>query len=82
MPQKNLYISTPLFYPNDKPHLGHLYTAVIADAIARVKTQQGYDVCFVTGLDEHGQKIAQAAARSGQTCQQFVDNQVKCFQQV
>jgi methionyl-tRNA synthetase len=58
---KNFYVTTPIYYVNAKPHLGHLYTTTIADLVARFKRQRGFDVFFLTGTDEHGQKIEQAA---------------------
>jgi methionyl-tRNA synthetase len=54
---KSLYITTPVFYPNDKLHLGHAYATTMADIIARYKKSQGYQVYFQTGSDEHGEKI-------------------------
>ena len=51
------YITTPIYYPSDKLHIGHTYCTVATDAMARYKRLQGYDVCFLTGTDEHGQKI-------------------------
>ena len=61
MADKNYYITTPIYYVNDKPHLGHAYTTVACDVMARFKRLDGYDVFFLTGTDEHGQKVAQAA---------------------
>ena len=55
------YITTPIYYPSDKLHIGHSYTTVAADAMARFKRMTGYDVMFLTGTDEHGQKIEQIA---------------------
>ncbi len=54
---KTFYITTPIYYPSDKLHIGHSYTTVACDALARFKRMQGYDVMFLTGTDEHGQKI-------------------------
>ncbi len=54
---KKYYITTPIYYPSDKLHIGHSYTTVAADALARFKRQTGFDVMFLTGTDEHGQKI-------------------------
>ena len=59
------YITTPIYYVNDVPHIGHAYTTIIADALARFKKLAGYDVFFLTGTDEHGQKIEKAAAEKG-----------------
>ena len=57
MEKKTFYITTPIYYPSDKLHIGHSYCTVATDAIARYKRLQGYDVMFLTGTDEHGQKI-------------------------
>ena len=57
MEKKKFYITTPIYYPSDKLHIGHSYTTVACDALARFKRMQGYDVMFLTGTDEHGQKI-------------------------
>ena len=72
--KKKFYITTPIYYPSDKLHIGHTYCTVAADAMARYKRLQGYDVMFLTGADEHGQKIEDKAADAGITPQQFVDN--------
>jgi methionyl-tRNA synthetase len=61
-PKKTFYITTPIYYVNDVPHIGHAYTTIIADAASRFKKMMGYDVFFLTGTDEHGQKIEKAAA--------------------
>lgn len=74
MEKKTFYISTPIYYPSDKLHIGHSYTTVAADAISRYKRIKGYDVMFLTGTDEHGQKIARKAEETGVTPQQYVDN--------
>ncbi|MFY9227111.1 MAG: class I tRNA ligase family protein, partial [Blastocatellia bacterium] len=58
---KTFYVTTPIYYVNARPHLGHLYTTTIADTVTRFKRQRGFDVYFLTGTDEHGQKIEQAA---------------------
>ena len=57
MERKTFYITTPIYYPSDRLHIGHSYTTVAADAMARYKRMRGYDVMFLTGTDEHGQKI-------------------------
>ncbi len=72
--EKKFYITTPIYYPSDKLHIGHTYCTVAADAMARYKRMQGYDVMFLTGTDEHGQKIEDKAKDAGITPQQFVDN--------
>jgi methionyl-tRNA synthetase len=68
------YITTPIYYPSDKLHIGHTYCTVATDTIARYKRMCGYDVMFLTGTDEHGQKIEEKAKAAGVTPQQFVDN--------
>ncbi|MPM24296.1 Methionine--tRNA ligase [bioreactor metagenome] len=68
------YITTPIYYPSDKLHIGHTYCTVATDAMARYKRLQGYDVMFLTGTDEHGQKIEEKAKAAGITPKQFVDN--------
>ena len=70
----NFYITTPIYYPSDKLHIGHTYCTVATDAMARYKRMTGYNVCFLTGTDEHGQKIEDKAKEAGVTPQQFVDN--------
>lgn len=77
---RTYYITTPIYYVNDKPHLGHAYTSLAADMLARFKRLDGYQVKFVTGTDEHGQKIAKAADAKGVSCQAFVDEVSKTFQ--
>ena len=72
--KKKFYITTPIYYPSDKLHIGHTYCTVATDAMARYKRLQGYDVLFLTGTDEHGQKIEDKAKEAGVTPQQFVDN--------
>ncbi len=71
---KKYYITTPIYYPSDKLHIGHSYTTVAADALARYKRQNGYDVMFLTGSDEHGQKIERVAKEAGTTPKAYVDN--------
>jgi leucyl-tRNA synthetase len=74
MPAKNFYITTPIYYVNDVPHIGHAYTTIAADVMARYKRMRGFDVMFATGTDEHGQKIQQAAEKRDMTAQQLVDS--------
>ncbi|WP_044641801.1 methionine--tRNA ligase [Risungbinella massiliensis] len=71
--QKTFYVTTPIYYPSNKLHIGHVYTTVAADAIARYKRLRGYDVMYLTGTDEHGQKIQKRAEEEGKTPQAFVD---------
>lgn len=67
------YITTPIYYVNDKPHIGHAYTTIVADVLARWHRQNKGDVFFLTGTDEHGTKIAESAAAAGKTPQEFCD---------
>ena len=75
--KKTYYITTPIYYPSDKLHIGHTYCTVATDAFARYKRLRGYDVMFLTGTDEHGQKIEERAKQTGVTPKQFVDNIVE-----
>ena len=77
MEKKRFYITTPIYYPSDKLHIGHTYCTVATDAMARYKRMTGHDVMFLTGTDEHGQKIEDKAKEAGVTPQQFVDNIVQ-----
>lgn len=76
------YITTPIYYPSGKAHIGHSYTTVAADAIARYKRMQGYDVFFLTGTDEHGQKIETKAKEQGITPMEFIDPIVAGFKEL
>ncbi len=71
--KKTFYITTPIYYPSGNMHIGHTYTTVAADTLTRFKKQTGYDTFFLTGTDEHGQKIEEKAKQAGVTPQQFVD---------
>lgn len=71
--KEKFYITTPIYYPSSNFHIGHCYTTVIADAISRYKREKGYDVFFLTGTDEHGQKIQKKAEEAGVTPQEYVD---------
>ncbi|WP_243120277.1 methionine--tRNA ligase [Caloramator sp. E03] len=73
MEKKTYYITTPIYYPSDKLHIGNTYTTVAADAMARFKRLTGYDVMFLTGTDEHGQKIQRIAEGKGTTPKEYVD---------
>ena len=73
MSKGTYYITTPIYYPSDKLHIGHTYCTVATDAMARYKRMRGFDVMFLTGTDEHGQKIEEKAAAKGVTPKQFVD---------
>lgn len=80
--KKPFYITTPIYYPSGNPHIGHCYTTVACDSIARYKRMQGYDVMFLTGTDEHGLKIEQKAAEKGITPKQYVDEIVEIFKKL
>ncbi len=82
MAQKTFYITTPIYYPSGNPHIGHCYTSVACDSIARYKKMQGYDVMFLTGTDEHGQKIEEKAKEKGVTPQAYVDGIVAEFKKL
>lgn len=71
--RKTYYVTTPIYYPSDNFHIGHCYTTVIADALARYKKLKGYDVYFLTGSDEHGQKIEDRAKKAGCSPKEFID---------
>ena len=73
------YITTPLYYVNDEPHIGHAYTTILADVISRIKKIQKHDVYFLTGTDEHGQKVQEAAKKRGVSPKDHVDEYVKRF---
>src|SRR3989304_8857972 len=78
--KKTFYVTTPIYYVNDLPHIGHAYTTVAADCLARFKRLKGFDVLFLTGTDEHGQKVEKAAAAAGKPPKEFADGVVVRFQ--
>ena len=80
--KKTFYITTPIYYPSGNPHIGHCYTTVACDSIARYKRMQGYDVMFLTGTDEHGQKIEEKARDKGITPKAYVDEIVEIFKKL
>jgi len=83
MIEKNTYyVTTPIYYVTARPHLGSLYSTLIADVIARWQTMQGKKVFFLTGTDEHGQKVAQAAEKAGKSPQEFVDSFIQAYKEV
>ena len=82
MCKKPYYITTPIYYPSGNPHIGHCYTTVACDSIARFRRMQGYDVIFLTGTDEHGLKIEQKAAEKGITPKAYVDEIVEIFKKL
>ncbi|RUM45271.1 MAG: methionine--tRNA ligase [Hydrogenimonas sp.] len=79
---KKVYITTPIYYVNDVPHIGHAYTTIIADTLARYSRMAGMDVFFLTGTDEHGQKIEQAAKARGKSPQEYADEISDRFKQL
>ncbi len=76
------YVTTPIYYVNDKPHIGHAYTTILADVLARYHRLMGDQVLFLTGTDEHGQKVQQAAAAGGMSCREQADHTVVRFQEL
>src|SRR5512135_641879 len=82
MTRTKFYITTPIYYVNDKPHIGHAYTTILADVLARFHRLFGADTWFLTGTDEHGQKVQRAAETAGMTPQQQADTTVVRFQEL
>ena len=76
---KNYYITTPIYYPSAKPHMGHAYSSIVADFLARFKSIDGYKVHFLTGTDEHGLKIQRSAEKAGEDPQIFCDQISQTF---
>ena len=76
------YITTPIYYPSGNPHIGHCYSTIACDTVARMKRMQGYDVMFLTGTDEHGQKIEKKASELGTTPKAYVDDIVANFKKL
>ena len=74
-------ITTPIYYVNAAPHLGTAYTTIAADTVARYQRMNGCDVAFVTGLDEHGQKVAETGEKNGMTPQAWCDSMVPAFKE-
>ncbi|PYV23435.1 MAG: methionine--tRNA ligase, partial [Acidobacteria bacterium] len=79
MTMKTYYLTTPLYYPNARPHVGSAYTTIVCDVLTRYKRMCGYDVAFLTGTDEHGEKLERAAADAGVSPRQFVAEKRKLF---
>ena len=77
--KKKFYITTPIYYVNDEPHIGTAYTTILADVISRIQKMQNKEVFFLTGTDEHGQKVQEAAKKNKTTPQKHVDKIVKRF---
>ncbi len=82
MPQPSLYITTPIYYVNDKPHIGHAYTTTVCDVYARMMRFAGRDVFFLTGTDEHGVKVEKSAAERGVDPQALADENSAAFQRI
>ena len=74
--KNTFYLTTPIYYPSGNLHIGHAYTTVAGDAMARYKRMRGFDVMYLTGTDEHGQKIQEKAEEKGLTPKQYVDEMV------
>jgi methionyl-tRNA synthetase len=80
--KKTLFITTPIYYPNARPHVGSAYTTIVCDVLARYKRMCGYDVVFLTGTDEHGEKLERAAAAAGQSPNEFVAEKRELFKEL
>jgi methionyl-tRNA synthetase len=80
--KKVFYVTTPIYYVNGLPHIGHSYTTIAADVLSRHKRQAGFDVCFLTGTDEHGQKVLKAALDKGLSPIEFVDGMIPNFKEM
>ena len=80
--QHKFYVTTPIYYPTSRPHLGHLYSTLLADVAARWHKLRGYKTFFMTGTDEHGQKIAEAAAKAHKTPKEFVDSFIDAYKEL
>ena len=82
MPKPKFYLTTPIYYVNARPHIGHTYTTIVADTIARYKRMRGFDAVLLTGTDEHGQKVEQSARAAGKQPQEFVDEVAEDYRQL
>jgi methionyl-tRNA synthetase len=82
MPSPRYYVTTPIYYVNDVPHIGHAYTSLACDVLARFRRLDAYDVMFLTGTDEHGQKVAKSAAAAGMEPQAFTDKVSQNFREL
>ena len=82
MGKNTFYLTTPIYYVNDKPHIGHAYTTILGDVLSRCHRLLGEPTHFLTGTDEHGQKVEQAARRNGVSPQEHCDTYVKRFQEL
>ena len=81
MKDKNFFITTPIYYPSGDPHMGHAYSSILADVFARFKRNDGFNVYFLTGTDEHGLKIQKAAEKAKMDPQSFCNNISKVFRE-
>ena len=79
---ERFFVTTPIYYVNARPHLGHAYTTVVADALSRFRSLLGEDVFFLTGTDEHGDKIAKAAEEAGLSPKEFADQVSELFREL
>ena len=79
---KNFYITTPIYYPSARPHMGHAYSSIVADFFARFKRIDGFNVFFLTGTDEHGQKIQRAAEKNNKAPLEFCNEISKTFKEL
>ena len=77
--KNTFFLTTPIYYPNARPHVGSAYTTIVCDVLARYKRTCGYDVAFLTGTDEHGEKLERAAAAAGMSPREFVAEKRKLF---
>ncbi len=82
MSKSTFYVTTPIYYANSVPHIGNAYTTIVADVISRYKRAMGFDVMFLTGMDEHGQKVQSAAVEKGIDPQQYVDEMAQVWQRL
>src|SRR5262249_4348365 len=82
MAENKFYITTPIYYVNDVPHIGHAYTTLACDVLARFKRLEGCDVKFLTGTDEHGQKVEKSAEKLGKSPQAFTDEVSERFREL
>ena len=82
MSDKNFYITTPIYYPSGKPHMGHAYSGIISDIFARFKRLDGYKVMFLTGTDEHGLKMQREAEKKSKKVKEFCDELSEKFKEL
>ena len=82
MSEESFYVTTPIYYVNDKPHIGHAYTTILADVLSRYHKAEQQDVFFLTGVDEHGQKVQQAAEARKIEPQQHCDEMAPRFKEL